>query len=381
MPSVRLTDISIKALKAPEKGQTMYLDETLTGFGVRVSQGGAKTFVVIYGKRRQRKTIGRYPTITLADARQTAKAFLAEHTLGQHRGPRVKLDKAVEEFRKKYLDVENEAQTAIDTERRLKNHVVPKLGAKNVADIRRYDLSTVFGALVEKKQYGAANHVFAAARLLFNWCRNQGYVEHSPMEGMRRPAPDNSRERVLSDHELKVIWKAAEKDPGTFAKIVRLLMIHPQRRTEISALRGEWIDRKQKVIVFPKTITKNKREHVVPYWTLFEKQIEPIFQDGYLFPASGGESYFTAWSKGKRDFSKTLGLNAQWQLHDFRRTIDTNMSELGVEPHVVERLLNHISTPGAIKGVQATYNRYSYLKEMRQACEVWENRLQSLVAA
>lgn len=382
MPTVRLTDLSIKALKAPASGQTTFYDVTLTGFGIRVSKGGSKTFVVVYGEKRTRKTLGRYPLISLQDARELAKGFLAEHTLGKHRAPRIALSKAVEDFRKQYLDVHNEKQTAIDTERRLQNHVVPTLGSKNVEDTSRRDLSSIFGKLVEAQKYGAANHVFAATRLFFNWCRDQGYVEHSPMEGMRRPAPDSSRERVLSDNELRTIWKAATEDEGTFCRIVQLLMIHPQRRSEISGLRGEWIDTKEKVIVFPKTITKNRREHLVPYGNLFHSVLEMVgIKDGYLFPASGGESYFTGWSKGKKEFEKTCKLNQQWQLHDFRRTIDTNMSELGVAPHVVEKLLNHVATPNAIKGVSATYNRYGYFKEMREAVDLWESRFAKLIAA
>ena len=78
----RLTDLSIRAFAPPESGQVIHLDDQLPGFGVRVSQGGSKTFVLTYGKERKRVTIGRYPVVSLAQARDLAKKHLAEITLG-----------------------------------------------------------------------------------------------------------------------------------------------------------------------------------------------------------------------------------------------------------------------------------------------------------
>ena len=95
---MRLTDASIRAIKAPEKGQITYPDDTLPGFGVRVSQGGTKTFVVVHGPTRQRTTIGRFPVIGLSDARAEAKRLLAEATLGKHRPKTVTFETAKDEF-------------------------------------------------------------------------------------------------------------------------------------------------------------------------------------------------------------------------------------------------------------------------------------------
>src|SRR5205823_128780 len=114
---MRLTDIAIRALQAPEKGQRTYFDDTLPSFGVRVSQGGTRTFIVMYGPERIRKTIARYPIISLADARTEAKRILAEHTLGRTRPKAVRFDTALEEY---FADLEQRVEQGQNKPRTLK---------------------------------------------------------------------------------------------------------------------------------------------------------------------------------------------------------------------------------------------------------------------
>ena len=94
MPIQSLNDLTIRNAKLPEKGQYMLWDTNLKHFGVRVSQGGAKTFIVMHGRNRDRTTIGRYPTISLQQARAKAKDVLAEKTLNTERAPRMTFDEA-----------------------------------------------------------------------------------------------------------------------------------------------------------------------------------------------------------------------------------------------------------------------------------------------
>jgi Arm DNA-binding domain len=95
---MRLSDISIRALKSPSKGAEIHYDDTLSGFGVRISEGGTKSFILTHGARRRRETIGRVGIISLSQARQEAKRRLAEYTLGKHQPKAIAWNVALEEY-------------------------------------------------------------------------------------------------------------------------------------------------------------------------------------------------------------------------------------------------------------------------------------------
>jgi integrase len=227
------------------------------------------------------------------------------------------------------------------------------------------------------------NHALAAAKTFFTWAHKKRYITDNPTTGLTlhtRPP----RSRVLAGHELKAIWKAADVIEGHFGSILKLLILTGQRRGEIAALQAAWI--KESMITLPAGLVKNGREHTFPIGktarTIITAALPSSSDDGapdYLFPARGKPNHpFSGWSKGK-DILDTLSCVTGWTLHDLRRTVATNLAELGVAPHVVEKLLNH--TSGTISGVAAIYNKFQYLDEMREAVRMWERRVQSLLAA
>ena len=158
--------------------------------------------------------------------------------------------------------------------------------------------------------------------------------------------------------------------------IVRTLLLTGQRRNEIASLAWPMIDQTQRVITFPAFLTKNKREHSIPFGDMMAVSLDAVAnRNGLLFPARGIDAPFNGWSKAKREFDASCGIT-NWTLHDLRRTYSTNLSKLGVAPHVTERLLNHVT--GQISGVAAIYNRWSYLPEMKDAvrkCEIYLGEL------
>ena len=198
-----------------------------------------------------------------------------------------------------------------------------------------------------------------------------------------------SRDRVLTSAELKLILAWAQADNSTFNRIVLLLLFTGQRRGEIASLRAEWIDFKKRTITLPPYITKNKRQHTVPFGKMAETVLKTAVAEtqkkngekegghGPLFPARGKETPFAGWSKAKPDFDSGCPI-PHWTLHDLRRTCATNLAVLGVPVHVTEKLLNHAS--GTTSGIVAVYQRHTYLDEMRAAIEAWEKHLRSLKA-
>jgi len=152
------------------------------------------------------------------------------------------------------------------------------------------------------------------------------------------------------------------------------------RQLEIAGLTRDYVDPKSRTITLPRALSKNGRQHTFPYGELAYEIFEaiPEHSRAYLLSHPRYDNCFDGWSKSKRELDRSCGI-AAWTLHDLRRTFATNLAELRVAPHVIERLLNHIS--GTISGVAAVYNRHAYMDEMRAAIELWETRLRSLIGA
>jgi len=222
------------------------------------------------------------------------------------------------------------------------------------------------------------NHRLSCAKTFFTWAQKKRYVIDNPTSGFT-PHTIVSRSRVLTDDELRAVWTAAEEAEEHFGVIVRLLILTGMRRAECAALRTSWIQ--NSTITLPKEATKNGRDHVFPIAALATSILAsamPKDDSIQLFPARGKSGTpFNGWSKGKVALDKRANI-APWTLHDLRRTFTTDLAQMGVAPHIVERLINHVT--GTISGVAAIYNRHAYMDEMRAAIDAWEKRLSVVLA-
>ncbi|WP_227287914.1 site-specific integrase [Boseongicola sp. H5] len=368
---MKLTDLHVKRLKAPATGQKIHFDETLRGFGVRVSQGGTKSFVVMYGPSRKLRTLGRYPSLSLADARKEAKRVQAEvldH--GDHAGQLERVDFA--EARRRFLadsKVRNKKRTYTDYRRLLNRHFA---FTKDIRDLSRRDVMSVIEGLAQTPS--EQQHAFVAIRVMMNWCFKRGLIHTSPVPPMSFTAP--ARSYILPDVDLAAVWHRADEIGYPYGSIIQLLILTGQRRGEIAALRRSWVE--DDLVVFPAAFTKNKREHRMPLSPMAQEVLRGIPDTGDLFfPARGSDDRaFNGWGKSKKRFDDTLEV-APYTLHDLRRTFSSNQARLGTPIHVTEKLLNHIS--GTVSGVAAVYNRYSYLDEMRQAVSHHDDHLAKLI--
>ena len=363
---MRLTDLQIQRLK-PETDtkQKTYFDDTVKGFGLRVSVGGAKTFVVMYGKRRRLETLGRYPDLSLADARKKAKERLGA-VVQQGDAPLPSI--AFPEARERFLEdarMRTKRSTYAEYYRLLHKHFT---FPKPLSAITRADIMVAIERL--NAVPGTASHAFMAMKAFMNWAVSRGLVSVSPMPRLRFSI--RSRSRILSDDELRLVWHRAEEVGYPYGTIIKLLILTGQRRGEIAGLRRSWI--RDDAITFPVGFCKNKREHRIPIGLLTKEIIDAIPGDtDLLFPARGKpDRPFNGWSKAKAEFDRPLSL-PPYTLHDLRRTYSSNLAKLGVPIHVTEKLLNHVS--GTISGVAAVYNRHSYWEEMRKAAHTGERHL------
>lgn len=373
MPVVHLTDITVKNLQPPEAGQVMYTDHDLPGFGVRVSQGGVKAFVLVHPRTRVRTTLGRYPVVKLQQARQKATQLLAERALGKDEAPKIGFEEALDDFISAHLMSKREG-TAKETKRLLNKHFLPKLRYEKLHQIPTHTVTKIIDGLLDTPS--EAMHAYAAARLLFRWAVQRRLLAKSPLEGVPAPSKAIPRARVLSPEELAKVFFAAKAEQSSFGSIVQLLILLGQRCGETARLTAEMVDFDGRVITLPAAVTKNGREHRFPFGRMAQQVLESGAKEGLLFPARGGEEVFSGWSKCKKALDAQCKI-APWTLHDLRRTFATNVAAIGTPIQVTERLLNHVS--GASGGIVAVYQRHSYEKEMRDAINAWEKRLAALL--
>ena len=372
---MRLTDIAIKTLAPPQQGQKTYTDDTLPGFGVRVSQGGTKTFVLVYGERRERVTLGRYPIITLAQAREKAKDILARRQLnGDDPKPTLTFEGAFEAFIRGHLQTKNRPSTAKETERLIRRHALPVLKTRPIAAVTTRDLSAIIDGILSTPS--EANHLHTALKTFLNFCRRRGYLDRNPLEALQKPAKAVSRERVLSDPELALVLTTA-RSRGLYGALVELLILTGQRAGQLANLRGEWVNREARTITWPGKVMKGGVEHTIPYGDRVALVLEGLPKQGLLFHTETDETVpFNNWSNSHTAFLASCGVE-HFTRHDLRRTFSTGLARLGVPPHVTERILAHSS--GTISGVAAIYNRHSYQKEMREALRLWESHLVAIM--
>ena len=281
-----LTDISVRALKPTDRQRT-YFDDNTGGFGIRVSPGGTKTFVLMHGQRRQLTKLGRLGIVTLAEARTAAKRILAQKTLGQHQPKTKKFAEAYDLFKAEHI-AKKKARTQYDYERIFDLYFLKKLGADRLQDVAYETVTDITDKLADRPSEQA--HALAVARTFLRWCARppRRYIAHSPLEGLQLQI-GTARKRVLEDWELAEVWQSAQDQGYPHGPIVQLLILSGQRRGEIAGLRRPWINEKDRTITLPDWLTKNGVEHVFPYGDMVASILEALPRRNstdLLFPSS-----------------------------------------------------------------------------------------------
>ena len=221
----------------------------------------------------------------------------------------------------------------------------------------------------------ARNRARASLSAFFAYAIREGLTELNPVSGTGTADEGPSRERVLSKDELACLYAGLHDDP--FSDIIRLLVLTGQRRNEIGGLRWDEIDLSRNLIVLGPERSKNNRQHELPMSTQVRSILERQPRNGECV---WGRRW-TSWSDSKADLDRSLASAksvsiAEWRLHDLRRTAATMMAELGILPHIIEAILNHVS--GHKSGVAGIYNRARYEPEMRSALQRWADWLDTL---
>ena len=390
MSSTVLTDLAVRNLKPITGRQVDVYDSRIRGLAVRVSPLGTKAFVVWYriGNKARRLTLGRFPTMSLAEARKRAQEALLQVADGKDPAAEKQRARAeyggnlfgtlVDEFIETYA--KRKTRGWAETDRLLKREFVSLWATWPIHTISRQDVTKVLNGIVKRGSPSAANHALAAIRKMFNWAIEHGHVDRSPCFGIKAPSKLKSRDRVLTEEELVCIWQAAEKMGYPYGDIVQLLILTAQRRNEVTGMRWTELDLVKATWTIPAERTKPGRTHELPLsdMTLRLLQSLPRVHDDLVFPARGKDNPASGFSKWKRALDGIADIGA-WRIHDIRRTVASGLAQLKVPPHIIEKILNH--TTGTLGGVAGIYNRFGYLSEMKDALDHWANQLARMTAA
>jgi hypothetical protein len=365
MPTLHLTDLGVRGLKGSAK-YISYMDDTTRGFGIRVGLR-SKTWIVVRGRKRERITIGKYPDVSLSEARTEAKRLLS--TTPVAKPVSITFAAARDQFMvENYRNSKSRWPHLVKL--MLTKHFKP-IETKQLTDITDEDISDALKKLGNRPSQQL--HVYRAARTFLKWCTRppRRYLKNSPMEGYEAPARDRKGTRTLTDAELKAVWTAAETGSRS---VFRLLILWGTRNTETTSLERAWA--KDEVLTIPGAVTKNGREHAIPLLPLARAVLDERPAGRFYFAGRYSDDEPLAagsLNRMKREIQDETGTR-DWQIRDMRRTFRSNMARLGVPREICEVLINH--APPVLDEI---YDRYDRLEEKRDALAKYEAFLLKLV--
>jgi integrase len=380
-------------------GATLQGKKAPSGFAIRVTAAGTKSFVLFYRKdsKSYLDTIGRWDENAKGGGLTVLRGIIAakgraDEIQGGKADPRPARTRRVEdgnkpdgesiadmldEFVQRYIEKDAKLRTGKVIKRAFERLVKPAIGQIGVYDLRRSGVVRMLDTIADDNGPVMADRTLAYLRKAFHW-RAARDDDFSPpiVRGMSRTKPtERSRDRILADDEIRDLWKAldAVPRPSCYARYVRFLLHTATRRDEASHMR--WDEIVGDVWTIPGARYKNKRDHAVPLTAATRKLIgekpKDITKHPYVFSTTGGELAFGGKSWAKRILEKKIaelrkadGRAAMppWTLHDLRRTARSLMSRAGVPSDHAERAIGH-----AIDGVRGVYDRHEYLSEKEKA--------------
>jgi integrase len=262
-------------------------------------------------------------------------------------------------------------------------HVLPLLGQKPIAEVKRAEINKLLDLLLDEGRDGgpmpgAAKAVIKHVHHLFDFAVDRGIIESNPAHKLKRKLKSNgAAHRALDDAELRAIWKAADEIGYPYGPWIQLLMLTGRRRSEWSEASRSEIDTEAREHNIPASRYKTGIPHSVPLtreaWEIVDAL--PIWNGGdFLFSTTGGRKPINSAAGAKKQIDKLAGPMAKWQIHDFRVTAETRMAKLGINPDHFEAVLGHVK-----KGMQKVYNRHEYAAEKRAALDLYSTHLMGVV--
>jgi integrase len=384
----KLTAKAVEAIK-PAANRQEIPDTLLPGLYLIVQPSGARSWAVRYrhGGLTRKHTLGPFPRLDLKSARDLGAKALRDAAAGtdpaaekKRAGQPESVEAVAAQFIEKHCKRNYRPRTLAEAERLLRLYVVGRWGRRPISSITRSDVRDMLDKLIAQGAPVTANRAFSLARKFFNWAVEHEIVAMSPCASLRPPTVEATRDRVLTDSELRRVWQAADTMGGPFGALVKLLIATGQRRGEIAGLMWPEIDLDKRLICFPRERVKNNRAHDIPLNAQAISVIReaPRISDRFVF-ALNSDGPINGFSKNKTQLDTLLPTDMQpWTLHDIRRTVASGMARLGIALPVIEKVLNHVS--GSFAGIVGIYQRHDFAAEKRAALDTWGKHVAAIVS-
>ncbi len=385
----KLTKRTIDAATPRDKPFVLW-DGAIAGFGIKITPAASRSFIFQYrwpagrAGRLRRLTIGSYGSITVDTARDKAKALAgklahgvdpyaesaatAHHEAMERERKADTLSALAERFVALYA--RERLRSWGEYERILRVYVAPTLGKRPVSEIGRKDITKLLDSIAGTNGPAMADHVLAIVRKLFNWHAARDESFRSPIVAGMARGGGVSRDRVLTDAEIRAVWAAtADNDP--MSRLARFLLLTGQRREEAARATLSEIDNATWTV--PAARYKTRRPNVVPLSDAARAIVEAMPHAGPFVFSLDGSRPWSSFSAAKRRLDERSGTSG-WRVHDLRRTARTLMVRAGVRPDIAERVLGHV-----IGGVAGVYDRHDYLADKRHALETLAREIDHIV--
>jgi integrase len=382
MPRKKLTVAFVEKVSPPAKGRDEHFDALLPGFALRVTDSGAKSYCAFYriGDRLRRYTIGNAEKIELDAARNIAREAFALAAKGidlaaqKRQKPvtpppeRLFEEQAREYIRRHVSGKRTAARIGADIEREL----IPKWKGRLVADISRADVVELLDRIADRGTLRMRDVIKTVISSMWGWFIERGVATTNPATGIRSIG-HNVRTRVLHDGEIREIWAAGEQLPYPEREFAQLLLLTGQRTAQVAQMAWADISMTKRLWRVPREISKTDQPLLVPLSDTAIRLLEavPKFEGGkFVLSYHAGKRPFKNYHDVKQRLDQLSGVSG-WTWHDMRRSMRTNLSKLGINSDVAERVIGHL--PGGVKGI---YDQHSFEPEMRRALDAWDRRLQ-----
>jgi integrase len=322
--------------------------------------------------RPRKFTIGRYPVYGLAEAREAAARILRTVSEGRDPGrPNAgSVDATIAQFLERHARRKYRPSTLREVSRTLDRALAAWRG-RRLDSISKADVRDLLDGIAAP---AASNQALKQIKRLFTWAVAEDLLKISPLTGLQKPHAEKSRDRILTDDELRNVWKAANAAGYAFGDFVRIAILTGQRPGEVSGMRREELH--GDIWILPSERVKNKKSHSVPLSCQAMAIIKaaPHISSEYVF--THGAKPLRGYHPAKQALDKVSGVSG-WTLHDLRRTCASGLAKLEVSIAVIEQILNHRG--GSLSGVTGVYVRHQFEKEKRAALQLWADHVERLV--
>ena len=349
------------------------------GFGVRVTPAGTRSFVLRYSINGVDRlaAIGQHPDWTLIDAVRRAREMRQridcnDDPLIERRAQEAASKDTLKAVCERYFQFDGKDLRSRERQQQMLERLVyPQLGARDIASIKRSDIVRLMDGIALNNGPVMADRTLASIRKVMNWHATRTDEFVSPIvKGMARTSgKERARQRILTDDELRAVWKAAQASTGPFGRLVRFILLTAARREEAAGM--SWAELPDGVWMLPAARNKTKVDLARPL-TREARAVLPARSAGFVF-TTNGVTPISGFSK-MLDQLQTESATADWTLHDLRRTARTLMTRAGVRDEYAERCMGH-----ALPGIQGVYNVWAYLPEKLQAYDALAGLIERII--